>query len=84
MKCPRCGDNKFWNLSTGQKRCSQCGLTRKFEKTLWQLTIISPYWKGRLLEFFCLDLKGPEIEDDRPEHPNKKTLRVYLSNREKF
>ena len=54
MECPRCGGNKFWYLSTGQKRCSQCGLTRKFDRTLWQSTRISPYWKGRLLEFFCL------------------------------
>ena len=53
-KCPRCSSQKFWKLSTGQKRCSQCGLTRKFEKTVWDSTRIAPYWKGRLLEFFCL------------------------------
>jgi transposase len=52
--CPRCGSKKLWSLSSGQRRCSQCGLTRKFSKTYWQKTRISPYWKGRLTEFFCL------------------------------
>ena len=53
-KCPRCDGVKFWHLSTGQKRCSHCGLTRKFNRTGWDTTRISPYWKGRLLEFFCM------------------------------
>lgn len=66
MKCPRCSGNKFWNLSTGQKRCSQCGLTRKFETTLWQSTRISPYWKGRLLEFFCLGVPAYRLRFQVP------------------
>lgn len=51
--CPRCESNKFWVLSTGQKRCSSCGLTRKFDQKIWESTRISPYWKGRLVELFC-------------------------------
>ena len=66
MKCPRCGGHKFWNLSTGQKRCSRCGLTRKFERTLWQSTRISPYWKGRLLEFFCLGVPAYRLRFQVP------------------
>lgn len=64
--CPRCGGNKFWQLSTGQKRCSQCGLTRKFDKTLWYSTKISPYWKGRLLEFFCLGVPAYRLRFQVP------------------
>lgn len=56
--CPRCGSKKLWSLSSGQRRCSQCGLTRKFLQTYWQKTRISPYWKGRLLEYFCLGVPG--------------------------
>lgn len=52
--CPRCGGKNLWRLATGQRRCSQCGLTRKFEKTYWNSARLSPYWKGRLLEYFCL------------------------------
>jgi len=52
-KCPRCGSQKFWELSTGQSRCKSCNLTRKFNTVLWQKTRISPYWKGRLIEYFC-------------------------------
>ena len=52
--CPRCGSKKFWSLSTGQIRCSKCGLTRKVSRNLWKRRHISPYWKGRLIEYFCL------------------------------
>lgn len=52
--CPRCDGKNFWRLATGQRRCGQCGLTRKFDKTYWNSTKMSPYWKGRLLEYFCL------------------------------
>jgi len=52
--CPRCGSKKWWLLSTGQIRCSKCGLTRKSSKNIWQKTRISPYWKGRLVKFFSL------------------------------
>jgi len=53
-KCPRCDSTKFWYLKTGRKRCSRCGLTRKFNFTLWDKTRITPYWKGRLVEYFSL------------------------------
>ena len=33
-ECPRCEGRKFWQLSTGQERCSYCGLTRKFTEKL--------------------------------------------------
>lgn len=52
--CPRCGGRKSWPLSTGQIRCSHCGLTRKASKSLWQKRRIAPYRKGRLIEYFCL------------------------------
>lgn len=66
MKCPRCGSKKFWALSTGQKRCAKCNLTRKFVKTLWQPARISPYWKGRLLEFFCLGVPAYRLRFQVP------------------
>ena len=53
-KCPRCSSVKFWILSTGQSRCAQCGLTRKFDSDRWPSSRVSPYWKGRLVEYFCL------------------------------
>lgn len=52
--CPRCGNKKFWYLAGRRKRCSSCGLTRTVVTTIWQQSRIPPYWKGRLLEFFCL------------------------------
>ena len=60
--CPRCGSTKWWYLSTGQIRCSQCGLTRKVTKNLWKKSRLSPYWKGRLIQVFlfrspCLSSK---------------------------
>ena len=64
--CPRCDGKKFWSLSTGQKRCNQCGLTRKYDKTLWHSTKISPYWKGRLLEFFCLGVPAYRLRFQVP------------------
>jgi transposase len=68
--CPRCKGRKFWQLSTGQKRCSHCGLTRKFHKILWDTTRISPYWKGRLLEFFCLGVPAYRLRFQVPIHQN--------------
>lgn len=68
-KCPRCGSQKFWVLSTGQKRCSRCGLTRRDEKTYWQSTKISPYWKGRLVEFFCLGVPAYRLRFQVPLDP---------------
>lgn len=67
--CPRCDVKKLCKLSTGQKRCSKCGLTREFDKTLWQLTQISPYWKGRLVEFFCLGVPAYRLRFQVPLNP---------------
>ena len=75
-KCPRCGNQKFWNLSTGQLRCSQCGLTRKPNKVLWQKTRISPYWKGRLIEFFCLGVPAYRLRFQVPL--NLKTIQRWF------
>jgi len=76
LNCPRCGSKKFWSLSTGLKRCSQCGLTRKFNRTLWQSTRIAPYWKGRLLEFFCLGVPAYRLRFQVPL--NQKTVQRWF------
>lgn len=64
--CPRCGGRNFWRLATGQRRCGQCGLTRKFDKTYWNSTKMSPYWKGRLLEYFCLGVPAYRLRHQVP------------------
>ncbi len=64
--CPRCGGKKFWRLATGQRRCGECGLTRKFDKTYWTSTKMSPYWKGRLLEYFCLGIPAYRLRYQVP------------------
>ncbi|MFZ5932874.1 MAG: transposase, partial [Patescibacteria group bacterium] len=64
--CPRCGSRKFWSLSGGLKRCQSCGLTRKSRQTVWQKTRISPYWKGRLVEFFCLGVPAYRLRFQVP------------------
>ena len=76
MKCPRCGSTNFWNLATGQKRCSYCHLTRKFDRTLWQKTRISPYWKGRLVEYFCLGVPAYRLRFQVPL--NQKTIQRWF------
>ena len=75
-KCSRCGSQKFWELSTGQSRCSQCGLTRKFSKVLWQSTRISPYWKGRLIEHFCLGVPAYRLRFQVPL--DRKTIQRWF------
>jgi len=75
-KCPRCGNQKFWILSTGQRRCSQCGLTRKPNKVLWQKTRTSPFWKGRLIEFFCLGVPAYRLRFQVPL--NLKTIQRWF------
>ena len=75
-KCPRCEGRKFWQLSTGQKRCSQCGLTRKFKEKLWDKSRISPYWKGRLVEFFCLGVPVYRLRFQVPL--DRKTLQRWF------
>src|SRR6056297_499884 len=52
--CPRCGSKNFWSLSSGQIRCSKCGLTIKASKNIWSKTRISPWQKGRLVDYFSL------------------------------
>jgi len=64
--CPRCGSQKFWSLSTGQIRCSKCGLTRKVSNNLWKKRRISPYWKGRLIEYFCLGVPAYRLRFQVP------------------
>jgi len=64
--CPRCGGRNFWRLATGQRRCGRCGLTRKFDKTYWDSTKMSPYWKGRLLEYFCLGVPAYRLRHQVP------------------
>ena len=65
-KCPRCGHQKFWLLSTGQRRCQRCGLTRKLTGNLWQSVRIAPYWKGRLVEYFCLGVPAYRLRFQVP------------------
>jgi len=67
-KCPRCEGSKFWLLATGQKRCSSCGLTRKLDQSLWNTTRIPSYWKGRLVEFFCLGVPAYRLRFQVPVH----------------
>jgi len=64
--CPRCGGRNFWRLATGQRRCGRCGLTRKFDRTFWGSAKISPYWKGRLLEYFCLGVPAYRLRHQVP------------------
>ena len=76
IKCPRCSNTKFWLLSTGQKRCSQCGLTRIFDRNMWDAMRIAPYWKGRLLEFFCLGVPVYRLRFQVPL--NRKTIQRWF------
>ena len=64
--CPCCGSREFWSLSTGQIRCSNCGLTRKVVQNLWKKRRISPYWKRRLLEYFCLGVPAYRLSFQVP------------------
>jgi transposase len=76
--CPRCTGKKFWQLSTGQQRCGQCGLTRKFpasEKSGKASIRIPPYWKGRLLEFFGLGVPAYRLRFQVPLHQS--TIQRY-------
>jgi len=75
-KCPRCGHHFWWQLSTGQKRCKNCGLTRYFLQTYWRQTRISAYWKGRLLEFFVLGVTAYRLRFQVPV--NLKTIQRWF------
>lgn len=53
--CPRCGGHFWWYLTSGQRHCKACGLTRKKPLlTWWGHTKLFPYHKGKLLEYFIL------------------------------
>jgi len=79
--CPRCKGKNFWHLSQGKRRCKSCGLTRKMELTYWDKTKISPYWKGRLVEFFCLGVPVYRLRFQVPLDP-KTVQRWYRVMRE--
>lgn len=76
IKCSRCGSQKFWHLSTGQSRCQQCGLTRKIRRVLWASARISPYWKGRLLEYFSLGVPAYRLRFQVPA--DRKTIQRWF------
>lgn len=79
--CPRCGSKKLWSLSTGQIRCSNCGLTRKLLKNLWSKTRISPYWKGRLVDYFSLGVPAYRLRFQVP-YSKPTILRWFRTLRE--
>jgi len=64
--CPRCGGTLFWRLATGQRRCGRCGLTRKFDRTYWNAAKMTPYWKGRLIEYFCRGVPAYRLRHQIP------------------
>lgn len=76
-KCPRCDGTKYWRLRTGQKRCSRCGLTRIFDRSVWQKTRIVPFWKGRLVEYFCLGVPVYRLRFQVPL--NRKTIQRWFT-----
>lgn len=54
-KCNYCGNTKFWKLSDGRYRCKECRKDSYFKaSSYWSKSRISPYYKGKLLEYFCL------------------------------
>ena len=68
LECPRCKGHRFWSLQGKRKRCKGCRLTRKFTKTIWDQTRISSYWKGRLIEYFCLGVPAYRLRFHVPLH----------------
>jgi len=64
------GPEAMQPLRAGLARLDRCGLTRKFDKTLWDTTRISPHWKGRLLEFSCLGVPAYRLRFQVPVHQN--------------
>jgi transposase len=79
--CPRYGSKKWWYLSTGQIRGSSCGLTRKKSKNLWGKTRISPHWKGRLVDYFCLGVPAYRLRFPVP-YSQPTILRWFRNLRE--
>lgn len=74
-ECERCGSSDYWVLGSGQLRCKQCGLTRFPARSYWQKSRISPYWKGRLVEFFCLGVPAYRLRFQVPL--NRKTVQRW-------
>jgi transposase len=74
-ECTRCGAMDFWILGTGQIRCKQCGLTRFPHRSYWKQSRIPPYWKGRLLEFFCFGVPAYRLRFQVPL--NLKTIQRW-------
>lgn len=68
-KCSYCRGTNFWKLSDGRYRCKQCRKTYHFRtSTYWSKSRILPYWKGRLLEFFCLGVPAYRLRFRVPIH----------------
>lgn len=75
-KCSYCRYTKFWKLSDGRYRCKKCRRDMHFTtNTYWAKSRISSYWKGRLLEFFCLGV---------PVYRLRKRVPVSLHTIERF
>lgn len=67
--CPHCAQAKWYLLRSGQKRCSGCGLTRFFIHPTWlSLSRMSPYWKGKVIEYFALGLPSYRVRFRIPYH----------------
>lgn len=69
QKCSYCRWTKFWILQDNRYRCKKCRKTYRVKtKTYWTKTRISPYWKGRLLEYFCLGVPAYRLRFRIPVH----------------
>lgn len=77
-KCPRCNTSKFYTLKTNQIRCKKCKLTRSFNKSKSK---ISPFWKGRLIEYFVLAVPAYRLRHIVP-YSYKTILRYFRFIRE--
>ena len=67
--CSYCRYTKFWKLSDGRYRCVRCRRDQRFRTgTFWSKSRILPYWKGRLLEYFCLGVPAYRLRFRVPLH----------------
>ena len=68
-KCSYCRCAKFWKLSGGRYRCQGCLRDYHFRtNSYWSKSKISPYWKGRLIEFFGLAVPAYRLRFRVPIH----------------
>lgn len=68
-KCTYCRCTKFWKLQDNRYRCKQCRRNFRFRTHIyWGKSKISPYWKGRILEFFCLGVPAYGLRLRVPVH----------------